>query len=61
LEAIEICTPTTNFSKGDKSPAQRTKATSLFKDKRNIQVMVAGLKCGGVGLNLTFANRVIIV
>ena len=39
---------------------RRQSAIKEFKDDPNIQVMVAGLKCGGVGLNLNFANRVII-
>jgi hypothetical protein len=39
---------------------QREKAIQMFREQNNIQVMVAGLKCGGLGLNLNFANRVII-
>jgi SNF2 family DNA or RNA helicase len=39
---------------------QREKAIQMFRDQKNIRVMVAGLKCGGLGLNLNFANRVIV-
>lgn len=39
---------------------QREKAINDFRDDPHIKVMIAGLKCGGLGLNLSFANRVII-
>lgn len=43
------------------SHKQRGRSLKYFKDKANgVKVLVAGLKCGGVGLNLTTANRVII-
>jgi SNF2 family DNA or RNA helicase len=39
---------------------QREKAIQMFREQKNMQIMVAGLKCGGLGLNLSFANRVIV-
>ncbi|KAI1876733.1 uncharacterized protein JN550_000805 [Neoarthrinium moseri] len=46
---------------GGLSAAKRDKAIEAFKNSSKIKVMVASLKCGGVGLNLTCANRVILV
>lgn len=45
---------------GDMTTKQRQKAVEKFRDDKTINVMIAGLKCGGLGLNLAFANRVII-
>jgi len=42
------------------SSKRRGEALEDFKNKKNLKVMVAGLRCGGLGLNLNFANRVII-
>jgi len=42
------------------SSKQREAAVLLFESDPSIKIMVAGLKCGGLGLNLSFANRVII-
>jgi SNF2 family DNA or RNA helicase len=39
---------------------QREKAIQMFREQKSIQIMIAGLKCGGLGLNLGFANRVIV-
>lgn len=39
---------------------QREKAIGEMKNEDKVKVMVAGLKCGGLGLNLNFANRIII-
>jgi SNF2 family DNA or RNA helicase len=39
---------------------QRENAIKMFEKDKSIKVMIAGLKCGGLGLNLMFANRVII-
>jgi SNF2 family DNA or RNA helicase len=39
---------------------QREKAIQMFREQKNMQIMVAGLKCSGLGLNLSFANRVIV-
>jgi SNF2 family DNA or RNA helicase len=47
--------------KGDKLSDKRDLAIKKFEGMPEVKVMVAGLRCGGVGLNLAFANRVIIV
>ena len=39
----------------------RDNAINTFRDDPNIKIMIASLKCGGVGLNLTMASRVICV
>lgn len=44
---------------GDMSRSQRDKAIRAFMSKDKASVMLMSLKCGGVGLNLTRANRVI--
>ncbi|EHK97649.1 putative Uncharacterized ATP-dependent helicase C23E6.02 [Glarea lozoyensis 74030] len=44
---------------GDKAPEKRNIAVNTFESDPNVNVMIAGLGCGGVGLNLAFANRVI--
>lgn len=41
------------------SRAMRDKAVRAFMSKDKATVMLMSLKCGGVGLNLTRANRVI--
>ena len=41
------------------SRATRDKAVRVFMSKDKATVMLMSLKCGGVGLNLTRANRVI--
>ncbi|KAI1876734.1 uncharacterized protein JN550_000806 [Neoarthrinium moseri] len=46
---------------GDMSKRQKEAAIKGFHDKPEVKVMVASLKCGGVGLNLTCANRVILI
>lgn len=46
---------------GSMTMDQRDKAISEFREDPNIKLMLASLKCGGLGLNLTMANRVIIV
>ncbi|RDW79983.1 hypothetical protein BP6252_04621 [Coleophoma cylindrospora] len=46
---------------GDFSTDTKDKTVSVFKEKSDIKVMVAGLMCAGLGLNLQFANRVISV
>lgn len=40
---------------------ERSKAIAEFGDKPNIKILLASLKCGGVGLNLTMASRVIVI
>ena len=47
---------------GKISHGQREQALQAFQDgNANIRVMVASLKCGGIGLNLTAASKVICV
>lgn len=46
---------------GKMSQDAREKTIRSFGEDENIKVMVASLKCGGVGLNLTMASRVICV
>ncbi|KAF8864887.1 P-loop containing nucleoside triphosphate hydrolase protein [Acephala macrosclerotiorum] len=48
------------YLSGDMSKDQRKKALKIFREDGSVNVMIAGLKCGGLGLNLAFANRVII-
>jgi SNF2 family DNA or RNA helicase len=43
------------------SHTARDKAIQDFADKPNIRVLLASLRCGGLGLNLTMASRVIII
>ncbi|KDQ60258.1 hypothetical protein JAAARDRAFT_205244 [Jaapia argillacea MUCL 33604] len=44
---------------GDMNRAKRDQAVRVFMSKDKATVMLMSLKCGGVGLNLTRANRVI--
>ncbi|KAG2151182.1 SNF2 family N-terminal domain-containing protein [Suillus bovinus] len=44
---------------GSMSRSQRDQAVRVFMTGNTAQVMLMSLKCGGVGLNLTRANRVI--
>ncbi|KAK2594757.1 hypothetical protein QQS21_007504 [Conoideocrella luteorostrata] len=41
--------------------AAKESAMNMMKDEPEQRVMITGLRCGGQSLNLTFANRVIIV
>ncbi|KAM0208668.1 hypothetical protein ACHAPQ_003651 [Fusarium lateritium] len=43
------------------SPGQRQKAIKTFKENDECKILIAGLGCGAQALNLTVANRVIIV
>ncbi len=43
------------------SSTQRTNVIKEFQDDKKQSIMLASLKSGGVGLNLTMANRVIVV
>jgi len=45
------------YYSGDASDDVRTKAVQEFHSNPDIKLMIAGLKCGGQGLNLTVANR----
>jgi len=49
------------YFSGDMITKQRENAIEEMKIGDKVQLMVAGLKCGGLGLNLNFANRIIIV
>ncbi|KAL2066010.1 hypothetical protein VTL71DRAFT_2081 [Oculimacula yallundae] len=44
---------------GDSSLEHREKAIKRFRDDDEAKILVAGLKCGGLGLNFPFANRCI--
>ncbi|KNE91527.1 hypothetical protein PSTG_15048 [Puccinia striiformis f. sp. tritici PST-78] len=44
---------------GDMNTAERNEAVNKFKNKSEYGIMLMSLKSGGVGLNLTCANRVI--
>ncbi|KAM0748722.1 hypothetical protein T439DRAFT_71167 [Meredithblackwellia eburnea MCA 4105] len=44
---------------GDMNVAQRDESVSVLKKSKKCFVMLMSLKCGGVGLNLTRANRVV--
>ncbi|KAI9848067.1 MAG: hypothetical protein M1837_001169 [Sclerophora amabilis] len=44
---------------GDMSEAARHEAVHKIHHDPEVKIMIAGLKCGGLGLNLTAANRVI--
>ncbi|KAL9582605.1 MAG: hypothetical protein Q9212_003199 [Teloschistes hypoglaucus] len=46
---------------GRKSQMEREKAIKGFTDKEDHRIMIASLKAGGVGLNLTMASKVISV
>ncbi|KFY17587.1 hypothetical protein V492_00568 [Pseudogymnoascus sp. VKM F-4246] len=46
---------------GDMNMRQRTHSVEQFHTDKNIQIMIAVLKCGGVGLNLKCANRCITI
>lgn len=45
---------------GEMDNKQREAAKKCFQSDRNIKVMMMSMKCGGEGLNLTMANRVVI-
>ncbi|KAF7951600.1 hypothetical protein EAE96_006903 [Botrytis aclada] len=51
----------TQWKMGDMSQKTRVKAIDLFEQDPSIKILVSGLKCGGLGLNLTVANKVISV
>ncbi|KAF2645627.1 hypothetical protein P280DRAFT_531914 [Massarina eburnea CBS 473.64] len=46
---------------GKMSFAARDKAIQHFADNQNVKVLLASLRCGGLGLNLTMASRVIVI
>lgn len=43
------------------SQVEREKAIDSFRDDASVSIMIASLKCGGIGLNLTMASRVLCV
>ena len=43
------------------SHESRDNAVARFRTQADVKIMIASLKCGGVGLNLTMASRVICV
>lgn len=44
---------------GDASLEHRGKVVKEFRTNDDVQILIAGLKCGGLGLNFPFANRCI--
>ncbi|KAF2682087.1 hypothetical protein K458DRAFT_370647 [Lentithecium fluviatile CBS 122367] len=46
---------------GKLSFGARDKAIGHFADNPNVRVLLASLRCGGLGLNLTMASRVIVI
>ncbi len=46
---------------GNMNITARDKVIENFRTQTDLKVMIASLKCGGVGLNLTMASRVICV
>jgi SNF2 family DNA or RNA helicase len=44
---------------GDATLEHRANAISMFREKDDVRILIAGLRCGGLGLNLAFANRCI--
>ncbi|RMD43595.1 hypothetical protein DV735_g1505, partial [Chaetothyriales sp. CBS 134920] len=46
---------------GDMGMEARSRAIETFSSDDNCKALLAGMKCGGVGLNLTAANKVIII
>ncbi|KAG9306570.1 hypothetical protein G9A89_004767 [Geosiphon pyriformis] len=46
---------------GKIKPQQRNEAINAFEERPDLNVMLVSLRCGGVGLNLTTANRVIML
>ncbi|KAK8011522.1 hypothetical protein PG990_010487 [Apiospora arundinis] len=46
---------------GEMSAKEKEAAIETFAQEKKVKVMIASLKCGGVALNLTCANRVILV
>ena len=39
----------------------RDESLAMFRDDTDKQILIASMKCGGVGLNLTMASKVICV
>ncbi|KAH8809176.1 SNF2 family N-terminal domain-containing protein [Xylogone sp. PMI_703] len=47
------------YYSSDMDAEKRAKAVEVFHENPELKIMIAGLKCGGQGLNLTAANRCI--
>lgn len=43
------------------SIAKRDQTIEIFREDDSVKILIASLKCGGIGLNLTMASRVICV
>lgn len=43
------------------SPTSRDRQIEQFSKEKDIKIMISSLKTGGVGLNLTMANKCILV
>ena len=46
---------------GGMSTEAKEKAVHEFSTKPNVNILIAGLKCGGLGLNLTAATKVLLI
>ncbi|RMZ79161.1 hypothetical protein DV738_g3421, partial [Chaetothyriales sp. CBS 135597] len=46
---------------GEMSMEARSRAVETFSSDKSCKALLAGMKCGGVGLNLTAANKVILI
>ena len=46
---------------GSMSIKERTEAVNTFKQSKHVNIMLISLRCGSVGLNLTAANRVVLL
>lgn len=44
---------------GDTTLDHRSKVVKMFRDKEEVKILIAGLRCGGLGLNFPWANRCI--
>lgn len=42
---------------GECSLDHRSKVIKMFREDSEVKVLIAGLKCGGLGLNFPWANR----
>ncbi|RDL39913.1 uncharacterized protein BP5553_04253 [Venustampulla echinocandica] len=47
------------YLSGDCTLDHRSKALKMFRDDPEVPILIAGLKCGGLGLNFPWANRCI--
>lgn len=61
LSLYLLCFSLLTFLQGDMKEQDRSDALNEFKTSPSVNILIIGLKVGGVGLNLMFANRAIIV